>query len=163
MKYLWRYGMEELVPGIRNAVRALIIRDEKILVQHKVYEDGSERYVLPGGAPHPGETLAEGLQRECMEEIGCEVEVDDIVYLADFFKPRDTKPPTKRQQVEFIFHCHIPETYIAQNGDSPDKHQENVCWLKISEINNVPFFPRSLSTIITKNSSPAPIYLGLIN
>lgn len=155
--------MKELVPGIRNAVRALIFREDKILVQHKVYEDGSERYVLPGGAPHLGETLAEGLQRECMEEIGCEVKVAELIYLADFFKPRDSEPPTIRQQVEFIFRCHISETYVAQNGKSPDKHQKDVNWLKLSEINNVPFFPRSLSETIINDSVQSPVYLGLIN
>jgi 8-oxo-dGTP pyrophosphatase MutT (NUDIX family) len=155
--------MEGLIPGIRNAVRAFIVRDNAVLVQHKVYEDGTERYVLPGGAPHSGETLIEGLQRECMEEIGCKVDVAELLYLADFFKARDTIPPTTRQQVEFIFRCNISETYVAQNGKHPDKHQKNVIWLQLSEINNEPFFPRSMSKTLSENPPHAPVYLGLIS
>ncbi len=155
--------MQGLIPGIRNAVRAYIVRDDAVLVQHKVYDDGSERYVLPGGAPHPGETLEQGLQRECMEEIGCEVKVAELLYLADFFKPRDTQPPTIRQQIEFIFRCQINETYVAQNGEQPDKHQKDVVWVKRSEINNKPFFPVGLGKIISENISNKPVYLGLIS
>ncbi len=155
--------MVELLPQIRNAVRALILKNDAILAQHKVYEDGSERYVLPGGAPKTGETLLQGLQRECHEEIGCEIEVEDLVYIADFFKPRETVPPTKRQQVEFIFRCHVSETYTPQNGAYPDKHQKDVVWLKISEIENKPFFPRAMSKIISEYSQTSPVYLGLID
>ena len=151
----------ELIPGIRNAVRAFIVRNNAVLVQHKLYDDGSERFVLPGGAPELGETLIEGLQRECLEEIGSEVEVIDLLYLADFFKTRDTSPPSKRHQLEFIFRCHISETYVAQNGEKPDKHQKNVIWLNISEINNVPFFPASLSDILF-NDNNKNVYLGRI-
>ena len=50
----------------RNAVRACIRRGDEILVQHKKYEDGSSRFTLPGGAVDPGETLADGLIRECI-------------------------------------------------------------------------------------------------
>lgn len=155
--------MQGLIPVIRNAVRAFIVRDDAVLVQHKVYDDGSERYVLPGGAPHPGETLEQGLQRECMEEIGSEVEVAELLYLADFFKPRETEPPTVRQQVEFIFRCHINETYVAQNGEHPDKHQKDVVWVNRSEINNKPFFPTGLGEIISENIPDKPVYLGLIS
>lgn len=159
--------MIEWVPGVRNAVRALILRDDAVLVQYKVYEDGSERYVLPGGAPKLGETLVEGLQRECFEEIACQVDIGALLYIADFFKLRDTDPPTRRHQLEFIFHCHVSATYTPQNGAFPDKHQKDVIWLKTAEIKNVPFFPSGLTTIISQASPKAltkiPVYLGLID
>ena len=154
--------MQALIPGIRNAVRAFIIRDDAVLLQHKMYENGTHRYVLPGGSPELGETLIEALQRECLEEIGSEVDVIELMHLADFFKPRDTIPPTKRHQVEFIFRCHISETYIAQNGCKPDKHQKEVVWIKISEINSVPLFPESLKNTLFHNNDDVPVYLGLL-
>ncbi len=52
---------DKLIPGIRNAVRAVIIRDESVLLQHKVYESGREVYVLPGGAQELGESLTDAL------------------------------------------------------------------------------------------------------
>ncbi|MBT4078331.1 MAG: NUDIX hydrolase, partial [Gammaproteobacteria bacterium] len=41
--------MLNLEPSIRNAVRALIIRDSRVLLIRKEYEDGSELFALPGG------------------------------------------------------------------------------------------------------------------
>ena len=160
--------MVELIPGIRNAVRAVVIRDGALLVQHKTYEQGWVRYALPGGAPDLGETLAEGLQRECQEEIGTSVEIGELMHVADYHKPRDTTPPTLRQQVEFLFRCHVPDNYVAQNGPHPDKHQINVIWLPLAEINQSPLFPPGLKDILlmepqsSPNNRALPVYLGLI-
>lgn len=155
--------MQNLIPGIRNTVRAYIVRDDAVLVQHKVYADGSERYVLPGGALDLGETLAEGLQRECMEEIGCEVEPVKLLHIADFFKAKDTLPASTRHQIEFIFYCHISETYVAQNGKKPDRHQKDIIWLKRYEFKNVPFSPAGLRDILFGNDTDMPVYLGQIS
>jgi 8-oxo-dGTP pyrophosphatase MutT (NUDIX family) len=84
--------MMGLEPGIRNGVRAVILRERQLLLLRKAYEDGSERYVLPGGAQDAGETLTDALQRECREEIGTEVTVSGLLYLADYFKPRTAQP-----------------------------------------------------------------------
>lgn len=160
--------MAELVPGIRNAVRAVIIRDGALLVQHKTYQQGWVRYALPGGAPDLGETLAEGLRRECQEEIGTSVEIGELMYVADYYKPRETMPPTKRQQVEFLFRCHVSKDYVAQNGPHPDKHQIDVIWLPLAEVNQSPLYPPGLKDILLMElQSPPkrralPVYLGLI-
>ena len=154
--------MSELIPGIRNTVRALILKNGSVLLQHKVYEDGSERYVLPGGAAEAGETLIESLQRECHEEIGCKVDVGELLYIADFFKPRKTVPPTRRHQVEFIFRCHVSETYVPQNGHRPDKHQKDVIWMNVAEVKHQPFFPGDMGVIIADNKQSPPCYLGVI-
>ncbi len=163
--------MTELIPGIRVAVRALIERDGHVLVQHKVYDNGSERYTLPGGAPDLGETLEQGLRRECFEELGTTVEIDGLYHVADYFKPRDTDPPTKRQQVEIVFRCHVPQGYEAGNGPHPDKHQKDVLWINVSELSHKCFIPRGLSAVIGQSipdepeklvDSP-PVYLGLID
>jgi len=154
--------MTELIPGIRVAVRAVIARDDAVLVQHKVYDNGSERFTLPGGAPNLGETLVEGLERECLEEIGSTVDVGELLHVADYFKPRDTVPPTKRQQVEFLFRCDVPGDYQPQNGPHPDKHQKDVLWLQVSELCHKGFIPKSLSGVIAQSIPGEPVYLGLI-
>ena len=92
--------MTNIEPGIRNGVRAVIVRERQLLLLRKAYEDGSERYVLPGGAQDQGETLTEALQRECREEIDTEVMVSGLLYLADYFKPRETVPPTPGSSFE---------------------------------------------------------------
>jgi 8-oxo-dGTP diphosphatase len=150
------------VAPIRNAVRALIVVDEAVLIQQKIYEDGSERYCLPGGSPHPGETLLQALQRECAEEIGCVIDVLDLLHVADFYKPGRDDPTRRRQQVEFIFACRVPRHYVPCNGPQPDKHQTDVRWLPFAQLPDRAIFPPGLETLITRTRAHAPVYLGLL-
>jgi ADP-ribose pyrophosphatase YjhB (NUDIX family) len=153
--------MAELIPDIRNAARALIIRQEKILLLRKEGGGRGERFALPGGAQDPGETLKEALNRECMEEIGTTVEVGDLIHVADFFKLRDTEPPTRRHLVEFLFQCTIADDYSPRNGYRPDKHQVEVVWADLSAVAQLPLFPQFLSTSIPKyKDADRNLYLG---
>ena len=59
--------MENLTPGIRNAARAVILREGSILLLRKNGSGGGERFALPGGAQDLGETLEQALNRECLD------------------------------------------------------------------------------------------------
>lgn len=140
--------MPDTASSIRNAVRALVIQDEKLLLLHKRGEDGRDRYALPGGAQEPGETLQQSLKRECLEEIGSEVIIRDLLHVADYFKPRSTQPPSTRQQVEFLFLCEVPVDYRPRNGHHPDKHQVSVEWAPLSRLRDLPLLPISLAELL---------------
>jgi ADP-ribose pyrophosphatase YjhB (NUDIX family) len=151
----------KLIPNIRNAARAVIIRQGRILLLRKDGGGRGERYALPGGAQDPGESLSEALDRECVEEIGTRVEVGDLIYVAEFFKQRDTQPPSSRHLVEFIFRCSVPEDYAPRNGHRPDKHQVAVVWADFAGLTRMPLFPRYLTDCLTEAPDPArPLYLG---
>jgi len=150
--------MENLLDTIRNAARAIIIRDKKLLVLKKT--DGS--YTLPGGAHNVGETLEQGLQRECLEEIGTEVHINRLAYVGDYFKPKQTVPPSTRHQVEFLFDCSVSDTYQAQSGHHPDKRQIDVLWLALDELDNQPLYPLSLKECIKRLDENAPVYIGVM-
>jgi len=154
----------ELIPGIRNGVRAVIIRDGQLLLLRKEYEDGSMRHVLPGGSQDLGETLEDALKRECREEIGVEVELCELIYLADFFKPRGTEPQTFRQQVEYFFTCTVPDSYQARNGHRPDRHQVGVEWQPVQQLAEINLFPSSLASLLSSHElSTQRIYQGEIS
>ncbi|MBI1308595.1 MAG: NUDIX domain-containing protein [Proteobacteria bacterium] len=59
--------------GRRTAARAVVVDGEGKLALLHVARHGY--YKLPGGGVDEGEDVAEALRRECLEEIGCEVEV----------------------------------------------------------------------------------------
>lgn len=153
----------EQITDRRIAVRAVIFRDDALLVQHKVYADGTERYALPGGAPNIGETLERGLQRECFEEIGQSVVIVELLHVADYYKPRDTEPRTYRQQTEFLFRCFVPDDYIASNGPKPDKHQVGVHWLPHAEVESSLLFPHGFKALLAPATLDRPVYVGLID
>ena len=131
-------------------------------MQKKRYEDGSHHYCLPGGALDLGETLAEGLKRECAEEIGCKIKIHDLMHAADYFKVRDIDPPNRRHQVELIFSCSVPKNYEPQNGPHPDKRQVDVLWMKLSDLDQKPFSPQSFRKVLKEQSSDTQLYLGVL-
>jgi len=154
--------MDNLVPGIRNAARALIVRERRILLLRKGGDGQGERFALPGGAQEPGETLPQALDRECREEIGTGVRVRDLVHVADWFKARDTTPPSTRQLVEFLFACSVPDDYQAHNGHRPDKHQIDVVWVTLAELDGAPLFPLGLAGILAGDPTTGSVYLGTL-
>jgi 8-oxo-dGTP diphosphatase len=152
---------ENLIPGIRNAVRAVITQDDSVLLQRKIDDSGTERYALPGGAQEHGERLTEALQRECEEEIGTRVEVIDLLFVGDYFKPRETSPPTTRQLLEFLFACSIDADYQPRNGPRPDKHQVDVVWVPFSQLAEINLVPSGYVELLL-NQKLSRVYLGQI-
>lgn len=156
-------GMKHLVPGVRNAARGVIVRDDQLLVLHNRGDDGAERFALPGGAQDLGETLAQTLQRECLEEIGTAVTIGPLLHVADYFKPRQSEPSAVRHQVEFLFACDVPADYQPMMGHHPDKRQIGVVWTSLRDLATLPLSPASLRELLADGESDtAPLYLGVI-
>lgn len=156
--------MSDLPSSIRNAARALIIREGRILLLRKEGGSVGNRYALPGGAQEPGETLTQALVRECREEIGAVVRVRDLAYVADYSKPRDTTPPSVRQVVEFLFVCDIDSDYVPTNGPRPDKRQVAVEWVALDLLPRVTLQPRTLARYLSQwEKGRREVYLGRID
>jgi ADP-ribose pyrophosphatase YjhB (NUDIX family) len=60
-------------------VAAVVLRDGHVLLVQRGREPGRGSWGLPGGMLELGETLAEGVRREVLEECGVEVEVGPLV------------------------------------------------------------------------------------
>jgi len=153
--------MTNYLPSIRNAVRAFIVRDGKVLLLHKQNEQQAKYYGLPGGGQDVGENLLAALQRECLEEIATRVEVMDLLFVADYFKEKLIDLPVTRHLVEFIFKCHVSDHYIATSGEKPDKHQIGVVWVAFNELSNIALLPKDLAVLLA-NDSARSVYLGSI-
>lgn len=69
--------MTAVVPQL--CVGALAIRDEHLLLIQRGTEPGRGLWSLPGGRVEPGETLAEAVVRETLEETGLDVLCDELV------------------------------------------------------------------------------------
>lgn len=133
-----------LQPDIRNAVRAVIVKDQQILVLRKQYPSGEVRYALPGGGQEPGETLEAALHRECREEIDASVTVVGLRHVADYFRPRECDPQQIRHLVEFLFECRVEPDYQPSIGPEPDSHQTGVVWLSLDSAEMQALHPRGL-------------------
>ena len=150
---------ENLIPGIRNAVRAVITRNDAVLLQRKIDDSGMERYALPGGAQEHGECLTDALQRECEEEIGTRIEIIDLLFVGDYFKIRQTTPPTTRQLLEFLFACTVARDYEPRNGPRPDKHQVDVLWAPVADLTEFNLVPAGYTDLLLQQDR-SRVYVG---
>jgi 8-oxo-dGTP diphosphatase len=63
----------------QQRVAAIIVKDEKMLLMHRI-NNGKEYYSFPGGGKEEGESLEEGTLRELSEETTIEATIDHLVY-----------------------------------------------------------------------------------
>ena len=155
---------EGLEPQIRNAVRAVVVREGAVLMQKKWAEARGTWYTLPGGGQDVTETMETALIRECEEEIGTTVRVGALLSVADFFKQRDKTYPSVRHVIEFYFACEVEDDYQPCSGSHPDKHQVDVVWLSVDELDQVALFPKDLAQHLPALiAEGAKGYLGVID
>jgi 8-oxo-dGTP pyrophosphatase MutT (NUDIX family) len=57
-----------------------------------VRKRGTDRFMLPGGKPEPGESAATAAVREVAEELGVQVPVEELVLLGEFEAPAANEP-----------------------------------------------------------------------
>jgi len=117
---------------IRNSAKAIIIKDEKILLT-KNQDTLGIFYLLPGGGQEPGESIVEALKRECLEEISSEVSVRDIRYIREYIGKNHefANLDSEIHQIEYMFVCFLKPGFEAKNGSEPDKMQIGVEWIEL--------------------------------
>lgn len=133
--------MNYLQPQLK--AKALIISGERILCQIKSV-NGVRYLSLPGGTQEMGETLEATLLRECDEEIGASVTIDELSFICPHRKSFSTPDRQGREKLEFVFACQLPEHYMPRNGPFPDAQQVDVAWIKIDDLSNQPCLPPQL-------------------
>ena len=97
----------------RLSVHAVITDAEnRVLLLKATY--GDEAWGLPGGALDPGETIHQGLVRECGEELGVEVRV---VCLSGVYSHSAVRSHA------FIFRCELPEGATIRLSDEHSEYR----------------------------------------
>ena len=83
---------------VRNAAKALIIKDDKMLAI-KISDGKEEWYIMPGGGQDVEELLPEAVCREVAEEMGLRVVVKDLAFVIEGLHGE------KFHRVDLVFLC----------------------------------------------------------
>ena len=150
---------------IRTAARALIIYEDKLLAI-KMRDQSGIFYILPGGGQRHGETLKQGLERECLEEIGTPVEVGELLYVREYIGRNHEFRHAHRafHQLETVFRCTLPDPEGIGPGSELDKKQIGVEWIPLKELQQHRFLPNVVKQYFSEAGfTPGSNYLGDVN
>ena len=139
---------------VRNAAKALIIKDGKMLAI-KLKDEQDEWYIMPGGGQDVEEILPETVCREVAEELGLQVEVKDLVFVIEGVHGESF------HRVDLVFLCEYRgkiENAVLQS----DTYQVGYDWLDIKSLNTTPLYPSKLRRQIMNlyEGKAYKVYLG---
>lgn len=134
---------------MRQAVRAIIMKDDQLLVMHR-NKFGQEYDTLPGGNIEIGETKEQALFREVEEETTVKFKAARLVAIEHAGHPYGD---------QYIFLC----TYVSGEPKlHPDSEEEIInklgknlyqpMWVKISDLKKMPFLSENLKQFITNRA-----------
>lgn len=138
--------------NIRSSVQAIIINEGKLLTIKK-YDYNKFMNILPGGGQEPGETLKEAVIRECREEIGVEVEVNELLFVSEYIgkNHEHAQWDSETHVVVHLFSC-TPPSDLSKigKGIEPDPDQIGIEWIRLDELSNSNFYPKAMIPILLK-------------
>lgn len=121
---------------IRNSVKALIIKDGKMLAI-KLDDNGDVFYIMPGGGQEAEEQLSDVAYREVAEELGIKVIPKELVFVIEGVHGEQF------HRIDLVFLCE----YVGEIPDATlhgDTNQIGYDWLDIETLISQPLYPSKL-------------------
>jgi 8-oxo-dGTP diphosphatase len=142
--------------------KALIAKRKSILLI-EIDDQGKEAYILPGGRQEWGESHYETIKRECLEELGAEInKIGEIKILAE--KYYTNEKGQDQHLLYVVYECEINEDGIGF-GIKKDEKQVGFKWIEVHKMKNIQFYPEGMKETVIRylNDSDSKMkYLGII-
>lgn len=149
--------------SIRSTAKAVIINDNKILLNKCFDEHNGNYYSLPGGGQDTYETLYETIIRECLEETGYNVIPVRFSALyeeiCDDLKTQNLYPEYIHKMYH-VFICRLKNNKVNIPTEV-DTMQLKSEWFEITKLKNIHLLPDFLNdNILEMINSENPIFFG---
>lgn len=150
---------------IRSTAKAIILDDDKVLL-NKCYDDNNGHYYsLPGGGQQLDETLHEALIRECLEETGYHVKPRFFVGLCEEICDNENTRKHHPEYIHKVYHIFTCELQNDQKEEPIEIDDMQVCseWIDIEKVKSIRLLPVMLDDHIEDMiKKEEPIFLGSI-
>ena len=129
------------MPTPRLAVRAVILRDDRLLLVN-AWKGRTHLWTCPGGGVEVHQSLPEALAREVHEETGLTVAVNEPCLVNEFHDPRGTF-----HQVDVYFRCTILAGDPEGLWSDPEGIVTHRLWAARADLARVRVKPDSLAAV----------------
>lgn len=149
--------------SIRNAAKAIILHENKILLNKCHAPDIGDYFALPGGGQNQYETMEEATIRECLEETGYTVIPEVFIALYEEIYTREKVRqmyPDYSHKILHIFRCSLAENPRILPFEQ-DSWQLNCVWVDLGDVHSINLLPMSVrENIHLLIHADTPLYLG---
>jgi|SRR5579875_550919 8-oxo-dGTP diphosphatase len=132
---------------------AVVFRNGAVLLVHRA-RDGAGDWVLPGGTPRPGESMAACAWRETLEETGLSVEPARVAFVLETLGPRSV-----RRTVDLVFLA-ATKQYGEPEPREPDLQAGFVPLDEVPGLDLRPPLAGHLRALHARGGEPTAAYLG---
>lgn len=134
----------------RLAVRAVILKQDRLLIVNAYPGNQSDLWCLPGGGVERGTSLPENLKREVYEETGLQIAVGSMLGVNEFHNPADGF-----HQVDLYFASTILSGTLSPEWTDPEGVVTQRRFVTQSELAGLRYKPDSLPQMAFSPAGPA--------
>jgi len=139
-------------PDVRCS--AVVFRGPEVLLVRRVRDDGGD-WVLPGGTPRPGESMAACVRRETLEETGLSVEPGRIAFVLETQGPRSSQ-----HTLDLVFLAHLSVPGQEPESSEPELSARFVSIGLLPHLDLRPPLAGHLRGLRTRQGTRTAAYLG---
>ena len=132
---------------------AIVFRDDTVLLVHRS-RNGTDDWVLPGGTPCPGESMAACARRETLEETGLSVDPARVAFVLEALGPGSA-----RRTVDLVFLA-TADGHGDPEPREPDLEARFVPLGLLPRIDVRPPLAGHLRALHARGGEPTAAYLG---